>query len=159
MTSRPITKIEKTSGGYFIEGILDDGTVDTDGMRFDPAWFRQAAAEWLITSPNLKLDWFDSAGTGTEIRSEGDTTIIRALITDIVARSMITSGAITQFSVGVARPTVETDPVAPGGVVTDGTLAHVGLIEDHRASQGSDESHTASGPSEKRQPAPARPGT
>lgn len=130
MTSRPITKIEKTPGGdYIIEGILDDGTTGADGMRFDPGWLREAAAEWLTSHPNVTMGWFKGAGIGTEVRAEGDKTIIRAKITDIVARAKITAGAVTQMSVGVARPTIQSDPGAPGGVVTGGTLT-VGIAEE-----------------------------
>jgi hypothetical protein len=136
MTGR-IDRIENPAGDgdLFIEGVLDDGTVDSGGMRVDPAWLLAAATDWLRNGGSINTDPYHPVGVATGISRAGDTVRIRARIFDPDGKAGVAKGAA--ISMSIARPTVIRHNTAPMGVINGGQLLSVWLT---RAIQRSDDS-------------------
>jgi len=129
MTGR-IDKIETTSDGdLFIEGVLDDGTIDSDGQRLDPEWLHSAALDWLRAGGSINTAPYNPVGVATGITRDGGTTRIRARIFDADGKAGVAAGAC--ISIGIAQPAIVMDETAPGGCVTSGKLLSVWLARSN----------------------------
>jgi hypothetical protein len=141
MTGR-IDKIEDPGDGgdLYIEGVLDDGTVDSDGQRIDPAWLLTAATDWLRNGGSISTDPYHPVGVATGITRTGDTVRIRARIFDPDGKAGVSKGAA--ISLSIARPAIIRHNTAPMGVINGGQLLSVWLTraiqpidQDRRDSQ------------------------
>lgn len=128
--SRPIETAEWDGDDLVITGILDDGSVDSDGQRCDPAWLHRAAEYWLEHWPNIRVGPDRQVvGIGTAVWADGDTTRIRARIQVGHVARLIVNKIITEFTFGITRPVIHSDSQAPMGVIVRGTLVDVGFPE------------------------------
>jgi hypothetical protein len=131
--SFPIEKVESTpDGNLLVFGKATDGSVDSDEQIVHPDWASKAIQEWMDTGPNVRVQHQaqrDPAGVGISFESDGDATWVKSLIVEPVAKSLVQSGALRAYSVGIAKPTIVRDAVARGGRITDGQIVEISLVD------------------------------
>lgn len=122
--SFPIIKTETTSDGdVIVYGKATDGSVDSDEQIVDPDWSATALKEWLNTGGNVRVQHNaqrDPAGKGISVDIGPDGHYVRSLVVEPVAKELVKKGVLTAYSVGIARPLIERDPVARGGRIKGG---------------------------------------
>lgn len=128
MSQRKIISAEHHGDDLVITAQLGDGTPGEDGMILDPAWLHQAAVDWMMTSPMIRMgsSLRSAAGYGLETWQDGDITMIRARVVG-PAVTLVTSGVIRDMTLGISRPVVTRADPASASVITAGRLSSVGL--------------------------------
>jgi hypothetical protein len=129
--SFPIEKHEDTDTVNPADGTPDivvygkatDGTVDSDLQIVDPDWSGKALQEWLDTGGNLRVQHQakrDPAGVGLGVELTADGHYVRSLVSEPVAKHLVRTGALKDYSIGVSWPDIQPDPSgkAMNGVIT-----------------------------------------
>lgn len=132
--SFPIEKTETTEDGdLIVYGKASDGGLDSDQQIVDPAWMATAAQTWKSSGANLRVQHNpqrDPAGVGLEVSTDGQgATWVKGLVVEPIAKKLVAKGALTAYSVGIARPTIVRDAHAPGGRITGGELVEISLVD------------------------------
>lgn len=132
--SFPIEKTETTEDGdLIVYGKASDGGLDSDQQIVDPAWMATAAQTWKSSGANLRVQHNpqrDPAGVGLEVSTDGQgATWVKGLVVEPIAKKLVAKGALTAYSVGIARPTIVRDAQAPGGRITGGELVEISLVD------------------------------
>lgn len=133
--SFPIDKMETTpDGDLVVYGKATDGSVDSDMQIVKPEFAAKAIAEWKNTGANLRVQHNpqrDPAGIGIDVSFDGDATWVKSLVFEPVAKTLVSKGALTAYSVGIARPTIERDMTgkARGGIITGGQIVEISLVD------------------------------
>ena len=111
--SIPIEKREETEEVNPVDGTPDiivtgkatDGSLDSDLQIVDPAWSEKALRNWLEQGPALRVMHQakrDPAGTGLSVQGHN----IRALVTEPVAKHLVRTGTLRDFSIGISNPDI-----------------------------------------------------
>ncbi len=145
--SFPIEKHEETGTVNPVDGTPDlivygkatDGTLDSDLQTVDPEWSGKALQEWLDTGGNVRVQHQarrDPAGVGLSVDLTVDGHYAKALVTEPVAKHLVRTKALKDFSVGISMPDIRPDPTgkAVNGVITgrrDGTtkISELSLVD------------------------------
>lgn len=133
--SFPITKFEEDAdGNLVVEGVVTDGTVDSDRQRVLPEFSAKALADWMDSGPNVRVMHSSSlypAGRGLKVELGENAHRLRALVVEETAKKLVRNKVLRAYSVGIANPVIAHDPTgqAPGGLITGGTLAEVSLVD------------------------------
>lgn len=132
--SFPIDKVESNEDGDLVVfGKASDGQVDSDNQIVDPGWMAKAVQDWMSSGPNIRVQHSaqrDPAGVGLEASTDSmGNTWVRGLVVEPIAQKLVAKGALRAYSVGIARPTIVRDAMAPGGRITDGELVEVSLVD------------------------------
>lgn len=128
----PITKsYEQDDGSLLVEGIVSDASLDLDQQRCDPNWLKKAVPQWFSVG-NLREQHDEKRAIGKAIEHQdlGDGGhFIRGRVVDPVAVAKTKAGIFTGFSIGVKQPRISKSVDAPGGVITDGRIVEVSLVD------------------------------
>lgn len=145
--SFPIEKHEETGDINPVDGTPDlivygkatDGSLDSDLQTVDPEWSGKALQEWLDTGGNVRVQHQarrDPAGVGLSVNLTVDGHYAKALVTEPVAKHLVRTKALRDFSVGISMPDIRPDPTgkAINGVITgrrDGTtkISELSLVD------------------------------
>lgn len=128
----PITKsYEQDDGSLMVEGIITDSSLDLDQQRCDPAWLKKAVPQWFSVG-NLREqhDAHRAVGKAVEHQDLGDAGhFIRGRVVDSEAVKKVKAGVFTGFSIGIKGPRITKSADAPGGVIADGRIIEVSLVD------------------------------
>jgi hypothetical protein len=129
-----IEKMETDENGdLVVHGKASDGNLDSDNQIVDPAWMAKAAADWLATGGNVRVQHNpqrDPAGVGVKAETDRDgATWVTAKVFEPVAQKLVSKGALRAYSVGIARPSIVRDASAPGGRIVGGELVEISLVD------------------------------
>ncbi len=133
--SFPIDKMETNEDGdLIVYGKATDGSVDSDLQIVDPKFASKAIARWKETGANIRVQHNpqrDPAGIGIDVSHDGDATWVKSLVFEPVAKKLVSKGALTAYSVGISRPTIERDVTgkARGGIITAGEIVEISLVD------------------------------
>jgi len=131
--SFPIEKIEQAAdGSVMVWGKATDDSVDSDEQIIDAAFAAKALAGWMASGPNVRVQHQaqrDPAGVGVTVEKDGTAHWVKSRIIEPVAKSLVLGGALRAYSVGIARPTIQRDPTARGGRITDGSIVEISLVD------------------------------
>lgn len=133
--SFPINKYEEDKdGNLIVEGVVTDGTVDSDRQVVDPAWSGKALEAWMASGPNVRVMHSPAlypAGRGLHVELGDSTHTLKALVVEDTAKKLVRNKVLRAYSVGIANPVIKRDPTgkAPGGIVVGGELAEVSLVD------------------------------
>jgi hypothetical protein len=137
----PITKsVENDDGTMYVYGKATGPDLDLDYQRCDPEWLASAMPEWFgvggaggpfSTGGNIREqhDSKKAAGRAVEHDVQPDGHYIKAHIIDPVAVLKTKHGVYTGFSIGIGQPRVEKSTSAPNGIVKDGKIFEVSLVD------------------------------
>jgi hypothetical protein len=137
----PITKsVENEDGTMYVYGKATGPDLDLDYQRCDPEWLASAMPEWFgvggaggpfSTGGNIREqhDSKKAAGRAVEHDVQPDGHYIKAHIIDPVAVLKTKHGVYTGFSIGIGQPRVEKSTSAPNGIVKDGKIFEVSLVD------------------------------
>lgn len=128
----PITKsYEQDDGSIMVEGIITDSSLDLDQQRCDPEWLKKAVPQWFSVG-NLREqhDSHRAVGKAVEHQDLGDDGhFIRGRVVDSEAVKKVKAGVFTGFSIGIKGPRITKSADAPGGVIADGRIVEVSLVD------------------------------
>lgn len=128
----PITKsYEQDDGSVLVEGIITDSNLDLDQQRCDPAWLKTAVPAWM-TFGNLREqhDSHRAIGKAIEHQDLGDAGhFIRGRVYDPVAVAKVKGGVFNGFSIGVKDYHLSKSADAPNGVIDQGRICEVSLVD------------------------------
>lgn len=121
----------QADGSLLVHGRATDDSLDLDQQRCDPEWLKKAMPEWFkIGNIREQHDPKRAAGKAIEHEAaEGGGHLITARIVDPVAKVKCEAGVYTGFSIGVKGPRIAKSADAPGGVITDGKIVEVSLVD------------------------------
>lgn len=128
----PITKREEQEdGSLLVEGVASDTSLDLQKQRCDPAWLSSAIPDWFkIGNIREQHDEKRAAGKAFEHEDAGTGThFIRTRIYDPTAIIKTRAKVYTGFSIGIANPRISRSPDAPNGVITDGQIVEISLVD------------------------------
>jgi hypothetical protein len=112
-----------------IWGKATDGTVDGDLQIVDPDWSGPALQKWLATGGNVRAshDPHQEVGRGLEVEITPDGHYVKSLIVDPNAKHKIRNGIFNDYSVGIAFPQIDRDPLgkALNGVIRGGQYTQI----------------------------------
>lgn len=128
----PITKsYEQDDGSVLVEGIISDSNLDLDQQRCDPAWLKTAVPTWMAFG-NLREqhDKSRAIGRAFEHQDLGDAGhFIRGRVVDSEAVKKVKAGVFNGFSIGVKDYHLSKSADAPNGVIDDGRICEVSLVD------------------------------
>lgn len=133
--SFPITKFEEDSdGNLVVEGVVTDGSVDTDRQIVSPQWSAKALSAWMDSGPNLRVmhsPHLYPAGRGLKVELGDFSHTLKGLIVEDTAKKLVKNKVLRAWSVGISNPVITRDPSgkAVGGIVTNGELCEVSLVD------------------------------
>lgn len=117
-------------GTLMVYGKATGSDLDLDQQRCDPEFLKRAMPEWFkIGNVREQHDSKRAVGKATEHESKSDGHWIKAHIVDPVAITKTKAGVYTGFSIGIMRPRVEKSTEAPNGVIMDGSICEVSLVD------------------------------
>lgn len=117
-------------GSLMVYGKATGGDLDLDQQRCDPAWLSRAMPEWFaIGNVRSQHNPKEAVGKAVEHEVKDDGHWIKANIVDPVAVAKTKAGVFTGFSIGIAGPRVSKSADAPGGVISDGKIVEVSLVD------------------------------
>jgi len=129
--SFPIEKTAETEDVNPVDGTPDiivygkatDGSVDSDLQIVDQNWSAKAIRDWLDTGGNLRVQHQarrDPAGVGLDVDITPDGHFVKALVTEPVAKHLVRTRTLQDFSIGVTHPDIRPDPTgkAMNGIIT-----------------------------------------
>lgn len=127
----PIVKsAPQSDGSLLVYGLVSDSSLDGDQQRCDPAWLGKALPEWFtIGNIREQHDPNRAVGKATEYEAKDDKHYITAKIVDPVAKAKTEAGIFTGFSIGVKDPRVVKSATAPGGLINDGRVIEVSIVD------------------------------
>lgn len=133
-TTSVYAEITKTApqddGTLMVFGKATGSDLDLDQQRCDPAWLKRAMPEWFkIGNVREQHDSKRAAGKAVEHEAKDDGHWIKANIVDPVAIAKTKAGVYTGFSIGIMRPRVEKSTDAPNGVIMDGSICEISLVD------------------------------
>lgn len=117
-------------GSLLVYGKATGSDLDLDQQRCDPDWLKRAMPEWF-TVGNIREqhDSKKAAGKAVEHEVKDDGHWIKASIIDPIAVAKTKAGVYTGFSIGIAQPRIDKSESAPGGVIADGKIIEVSLVD------------------------------
>lgn len=127
-----IAKFEKTGDGtLMVYGKAAGADLDLDGQRCDPTWLKSAMPGWHEWGNVREQHSNIAAGVGVEL-TEGDTAgdwWLKAEIVDPGTIRKVEKRVLKGFSVGIVNGRVIKSKMAPNGVIDDGTIAEISLVD------------------------------
>ena len=127
-----ITKFEKTEDGtLMVYGKAAGADLDLDGQRCDPVWLKSAMPSWHEWGNVREQHANIAAGVGVEL-TEGDEPgdwFLKAEIVDAGTIRKVEKRVLKGFSVGIVNGRVIKSKLAPNGVIDDGTIAEISLVD------------------------------
>lgn len=127
-----ITKFEKTEDGtLMVYGKAAGADLDLDGQRCDPVWLKSAMPSWHEWGNVREQHANIAAGVGVEL-TEGDEPgdwFLKAEIVDAGTIRKVEKRVLKGFSVGIVNGRVIKSRLAPNGVIDDGTIAEISLVD------------------------------
>lgn len=133
--SFPISKYEEDAdGNLVVEGIVTDGSVDTDRQIVSPQWSAKALTTWMDSGPNLRVmhsPHLYPAGRGLQVDLGDFAHTLKGLIVEDTAKKLVKNKVLRAWSVGISNPVIRRDPSgkAAGGLVEGGELCEVSLVD------------------------------
>lgn len=131
--SIPLLKFEDADDGtVYVWGKATDGTLDRDEQIIDPDFAAKSLRDWFETGANVRTMHSSSlypAGKGVELVSKDGGQWLKSHIVEPTAVRLVKGGALTAYSVGIARPRIIRDAVAKGGRVVGGETVEVSLVD------------------------------
>jgi hypothetical protein len=125
-----ITKYDKTEDGtLMVYGKAAGPDLDLDGQRCDPAWLKTAMPAWHAWGNVREQHANIAAGVGVELTQDGDDWYLKAEIVDPGTIRKVEKRVLKGFSVGIVNGRVIKSAKAPNGVIDDGTVAEVSLVD------------------------------
>jgi hypothetical protein len=125
-----IAKWEKTEDGtLMVYGKAAGPDLDLDGQRCDPAWLKTAMPAWHVWGNVREQHANIAAGVGVELTQDGDDWYLKAEIVDAGTIRKVEKRVLKGFSVGIINGRVIKSAKAPNGVIDDGTVAEVSLVD------------------------------
>lgn len=144
--SMPVEKWEDTREINPVDGTPDleiwgkvtDGSLDSDLQIVDPDWSLEAIKTWYDTKANIRLGHDPKRPVGRGVEVDGH--YVKGLIADPVAKHLVRSRVLNDWSVGIMNPDIRKgdpkfrhlDPAgkAVNGVITgrDDGLSQIGEI-------------------------------
>jgi hypothetical protein len=132
----PITKsVEDDDGTIYVYGKATGSDLDLDYQRCDPDWLKRAMPEWFGVGSGAggnirgQHNRLDAVGKAVEHDVLSDGHYIKAHIVDPVAVLKTKTGVYTGFSIGINQPRIEKSTTAPNGVIKDGKIFEVSLVD------------------------------
>lgn len=130
-------EITKTSpqpdGSLLVYGKATGSDLDLDQQRCDPEWLKRAMPEWFRGpfggNVREQHDSKRAVGKATEHEVKDDGHWITAKVVDPVAKAKVEAGILSGFSIGISSPRVEKSTEAANGVITDGKIIEVSLVD------------------------------
>lgn len=127
-----IEKFEKTEDGtLMVYGKAAGADLDLDGQRCDPVWLKSAMPSWHEWGNVREQHANIAAGVGVEL-TEGDEPgdwFLKAEIVDAGTIRKVEKRVLKGFSVGIVNGRVIKSKLAPNGVIDDGTIAEISLVD------------------------------
>jgi hypothetical protein len=117
-------------GSLLVYGKATGSDLDLDQQRCSPEWLKRAMPEWFkIGNVREQHDAKRAVGKAIEHEQKADGHWITAKIVDPVAKAKTEAGIFTGFSIGIKGPRIEKSADAPGGMITDGSICEVSLVD------------------------------
>lgn len=125
-----ISKYEKTEDGtLMVYGKAAGPDLDLDGQRCDPTWLKSAMPGWHEWGNVREQHANIAAGVGVELTQDGDDWFLKAEIVDPNTIRKVEKRVLKGFSVGIVNGRVIKSAKAPNGVIDDGTIAEISLVD------------------------------
>lgn len=127
----PILKTApQPDGSLLVYGKATGSDLDLDQQRCDPAWLRRAMPSWFaVGNIREQHDPQRAVGKATEYDERDDGHYITAKIVDPVAKAKTEAGIFTGFSIGIKSPRIAKSASAPNGVIQDGRIVEVSIVD------------------------------
>lgn len=127
----PIVKsYEQDDGSILVYGKATGSDLDLDQQRCSPTWLKKAMPAWFaIGNIREQHDPRRAVGKAVEHEVKDDGHWIKARIVDPVAVSKTKAGVFSGFSIGIRGPRVEKSAEAPGGLLVDGDITEVSIVD------------------------------
>lgn len=127
----PITKMApQPDGSLLVHGKATGSDLDLDQQRCDASWLARAVPEWFkIGNIREQHDAHRAVGKATEHDVRDDGHYITAKIVDPVAIAKAQAGIFTGFSIGIKSPRISKSADAPNGLITDGRIVEVSIVD------------------------------
>lgn len=130
-------EIEKShpepDGSLMVYGVATSSRTDLDGQQCDPTWLKKAMPDWFASAANIREQHgMVAAGVGRELTEADDGRwYLKAHIVDPTTVAKVRAGVLKGFSVGIRNGKVQRGKslAAPGGVIVDGTITEVSLVD------------------------------
>lgn len=128
--SFPVTEIEPDGDDLRVVGKCSDYDVDLDGDVVNPGFMKRAVDEWLRVCPAIRLEHRDyAAGLGLAAWQDDDgATWVKSRIADARSKSLVLSGRLHSYSVGIADAQTRPHPRAPRWEIYGGRLSEVSIV-------------------------------
>lgn len=126
-----IAKFEKTEDGtLMVYGKAAGADLDLDGQRCDPVWLKTAMPSWHEWGNVREQHANIAAGVGVELtEGDGGDWWLKAEIVDPNTIRKVEKRVLKGFSVGIVNGRVIKSKLAPNGVIDDGTIAEISLVD------------------------------
>jgi len=127
----PIVKTEKTADGLMVWGQAAGTGLDLDLQRFDKEYLKRAVPDWFKWANVREQHSNIAAGVGKEleITANGESYMLKALVVDPVTIKKVETGVLKGFSPGVKRGKVVKSATAPNGLIVDGEMVEISLVD------------------------------
>ena len=127
----PIVKMEKTTDGLMVWGQAAGTGLDLDLQRFDKAYLKRAVPDWFKWANVREQHKNIAAGVGKELEvsADGESYMLKALIIDPVTIKKVETGVLKGFSPGLKRGKVVKSAIAPNGLIVDGEMVEISLVD------------------------------
>lgn len=127
----PIVKTEKTTEGLMVWGQAAGTGLDLDLQRFDMAYLKRAVPDWFKWANVREQHTNIAAGVGKELEltADGQGYMLKALVVDPVTIKKVETGVLKGFSPGIKRGKVVKSPSAPNGLIVDGEMVEISLVD------------------------------
>jgi hypothetical protein len=127
----PIVKTEKTAEGLMVWGQAAGTGLDLDLQRFDKSYLARAVPDWFKWANVREQHSQIAAGVGKELEvsADGESYMLKALVVDPTTIKKVEAGVLKGFSPGVRRGKVVKSASAPNGLIVDGEMIEISLVD------------------------------
>lgn len=127
----PIVKMEKTAEGLMVWGQAAGTGLDLDLQRFDADYLKRAVPDWFKWGNVREQHSQIAAGVGKELEvsPDGQSYMLKALVVDPVTIKKVETGVLKGFSPGIKRGKVVKSATAPNGLIVDGEMVEISLVD------------------------------
>ncbi len=115
-----------------VRGWATKYAVDEDGQRFDREWIEEASADYVARGAIVRIN-HGSAPVGRVIsaRYDDDGILVDIEVIDNATRIAVMSGLVRGLGLAIKKYRVDmTDAEAPNGVINNGTVAYLSLLDE-----------------------------
>lgn len=127
----PIVKMEKTPEGLMVWGQAAGTGLDLDLQRFDKEYLKRAVPDWFKWANVREQHTQIAAGVGKELEvsPDGESYMLKALVVDPTTIKKVETGVLKGFSPGLKRGKVVKSASAPNGLIVDGEMVEISLVD------------------------------